>query len=250
MDGFWLPDESETTLTRLLGALQFLTVLPIHRSTCAPGEAAAYFPLVGAGIGLMAAGAHLLLAKGVAEPINAIFTVLAMVLLSGALHEDGLADCADAFGGQRPPDKILAILKDSRIGAFGALALIFSIGLRWQAIAQTGSHLLETLVAAGALSRASQVGLAWVTPPAGEGSGKLFALTLTTPRALTAILLAAALAAPLGVIAFPAFVGSAGITLIARDFFERRLGGVNGDCCGALSQIVEGFVLLLCASIW
>ena len=250
MDGLWLPHESETALTRLLGALQFLTVLPIHRSTCAPGEAAAYFPLIGAGIGLTAAGLHLLLAKGVAEPINALLTVLAMVLLSGALHEDGLADCADAFGGQRPPDKILAILKDSRIGAFGALALVFSIGLRWQAIAQTGSHLFESLVAAGALSRAAQVGLAWVTPPAGEGSGRLFALTLTTPRALTAILLAAALAAPLGVIALPALVGSAGITLIARDYFERRLGGVNGDCCGALSQIVEGYVLLLCSSIW
>ena len=186
----------------------------------------------------------------VAEPINALITVLAMVLLSGALHEDGLADCADAFGGQRPPDKILTILKDSRIGTFGALALIFSIGLRWQAIAQTGSHLFEALAAAGALSRASQVGLAWITPPAGEGSGKLFALSLTTPRALAAMVLAAAISASLGVIALPAVVGTAGITLIARDYFERRLGGVNGDCCGALSQVIEGLVLLLCASIW
>jgi len=173
-----------------------------------------------------------------------------MVLMSGALHEDGLADCADAFGGQRPPEKILAILKDSRIGTFGALALVFSIGLRWQAIAQTGSHLFEALAAAGALSRAAQVGLAWVTPPAGEGSGKLFALTLTTPRAVTAIAVATVFAAPLGLVAVPAVIGSAGITLLGRDYFERRLGGVNGDCCGALSQVVEGYILLLCASIW
>lgn len=237
-------------MTRLLGALQFLTILPIRRSTCAPGEAAAYFPLVGALIGLAAAGLHLLLSKALAEPINALLTVLAMVLLSGALHEDGLADCADAFGGQRSPDKILAILKDSRIGAFGALALIFSIGLRWQAIAQTGSHLLESMAAAGAVSRAAQVGLAWVSRPAGEGAGKLFALTLTTPRALAAFAIAIAISAPLGVIALPVVVGGAGFTLIARDYFERHLGGVNGDCCGALSQVVEGFVLLLCASIW
>ena len=237
-------------MTRLLGALQFLTRLPIRRSTCPPGEAAAYFPLVGAMIGVVAAGSHWLLSRAVAEPINALLTVLVMVLLSGALHEDGLADCADAFGGGRSPDKILAILKDSRIGAFGALALIFSIGLRWQAIAQTGSHGFEALAAAGALSRAAQVGLGWVARPAGEGSGRLFALTLTTPRALAAIVLAMALAAPLGVIALPAVIGSAGLTLIARDYFERHLGGVNGDCCGALSQVVEGFVLLLCASIW
>ncbi len=237
-------------MTRLLGALQFLTVLPVHRSTCAPGEAAAYFPIVGAVIGLIAAGFHYALATLVSNDINALLTVLLMVLLTGALHEDGLADCADGFGGGRTPDRILAILKDPRIGAFGALALIFSIALRWQAIAQTGSHLFESLAAAGALSRAAQVGLAWITRPAGEGSGRVFALTLSTPRAITAIVLAAAIAAPLGVLALPAVVGSAGFTIIARDYFERHLGGVNGDCCGSLSQVVEGFILLLCASIW
>jgi adenosylcobinamide-GDP ribazoletransferase len=237
-------------LTRLLGALQFLTILPIRRSTCAPGDAAAYFPLVGAGIGLAAAGLHQVLTPVVASSLNAMIAVLLMVILSGALHEDGLADCADAFGGGRSPEKIQSILKDSRIGAFGALALIFSVVLRWQAIAETGSHLPETLAAAGALSRGAQVALGWIARPAGEGSGRLFALTLSTPRALAAVVLAIGLIVPLGVVALPAVVGSAGFTLIARDYFERHLGGVNGDCCGALSQIVEGFVLLLCASIW
>jgi adenosylcobinamide-GDP ribazoletransferase len=227
----------------LLGALQFLTVLPIRRSTCPPGEAAPYFPLVGAAIGLT--GAAIALQLG--QPLIAL---LAMVLLSGALHEDGLSDCADAFGGGRSPEKVLAILKDSRIGAYGALALIFSIALRWQAIAQTGSHLWEAMAAAGALSRGAQVALSWISRPAGEGSGRLFAATLTTPRAVTAIVLAIAIAAPLGVIALPAVVGSAGLTVIARDYFEQHLGGVNGDCCGALSQIVEGYVLMLCAFIW
>ena len=237
-------------MTRFLGALQFLTVLPIRRSTCAPGEAAPYFPLVGAAIGLAAAGLHGLLASIMAPSINALVCVLLMVLLTGALHEDGLADCADAFGHGRPPDKILAILKDSRIGAFGALALLFSVGLRWQAIAETGSHLAESLAAAGALSRGAQVALGWIARPAGEGSGRAFAASLTTPRAVVAIVVAMAISAGLGVVALPAVVGSAGFTLIARDYCERHLGGVNGDCCGALSQVVEGFVLLLCACIW
>lgn len=245
-----MPTQGEATLTRLLGAFQFLTILPIRRSTCAPGEAAAYFPLVGAAIGLCGAGVHLLLSRAIPPSISALLALLTMAVLSGALHEDGLADCADAFGGGRTADKIQAILKDSRIGAFGALALIFSIGLRWQAIGQINEHLLESLTAAGALSRAAQVGLGWISRPAGEGSGKMFALSLSTPRAVAAILLAIAIAAPLGVIALPAVVGSAGLTLIARDYFERHLGGVTGDCCGALSQVVEGFVLLLCASIW
>ena len=65
-----------------------------------------------------------------------------------------------------------------------------------------------------------------------------------------AFAIAIVIAVPLGVVAFPAVVGTAGFTIIARDHFERHLGGVNGDCCGALSQLVEGFVLLLCASIW
>ncbi|MBY0503336.1 MAG: adenosylcobinamide-GDP ribazoletransferase [Bryobacteraceae bacterium] len=237
-------------MIRFLGAVQFLTVLPVRSSTCAPGEAAGYFPIVGGLLGLAAGGFHLLLTGYVAEPVNALLTVLLLIILSGALHEDGLADCADAFGGQRPPERVMAILKDSRIGAFGALALVFSVGLRWQAIAQTSSHLLESLAAAGALSRTSQVALAWISRPAGEGSGRLFALSLITPRAVVAILLAAVITIPLGVIALPALVGTAGLTLIARDFYERHLGGVNGDCCGALSQVVEGFILLLCASIW
>lgn len=230
-------------MIRFLGALQFLTILPIRRSTCAPGESAVYFPLVGAAVGLAGAGVQLWLG-------NALITVLLMILLTGALHEDGLADCADAFGGGRSPDKVLAILKDSRIGAFGALALIFSVGLRAQAISLTGSHLLETLAAAGALSRGAQVALAWISRPAGDGSGKVFAASLTTTRAAAAIVLAIAIAAPVGVIALPAVVGSAGLTVIARDYFERRLGGVNGDCCGALSQVIELWVLTLCAFIW
>ncbi len=233
-------------MIRCLGALQFLTILPLRRSTCAPGEAAAWFPLIGALVGLAAAGVQHFLPG----PWNALGAVLLMVLLTGALHEDGLADCADAFGGGRDPDHIQRILKDSRIGTFGALALLFSVLLRWQAIAETRSHALEALVAAGALSRGAQVGLVWIARPAGEGSGKLFALSLSTPRALGALALAALFAAPLGVLALPAIVGSAGLTVIARDYFESRLGGVSGDCCGALSQMVECLVLILCASIW
>lgn len=230
-------------MIRFLGALQFLTILPIRRSTCAPGESAAYFPLIGAVVGLAGAGLQLWIG-------NALLTVLLMIFLTGALHEDGLADCADAFGGGGSPDKVLAILKDSRIGAFGALALIFSVGLRAQAISQLSSHVLESMAAAGALSRGAQVALAWISRPAGEGSGKLFALTLSSRRAVTAIVLATAIVSPLGIIALPAVIGSAGLAMLARDYFEHRLGGVNGDCCGALSQVIELAVLTLCAFIW
>ena len=119
---------------RFLGAIQFLTVAPVRRSVSPPGESAAFFPLVGAALG---AGGGLVLYFSQAllpQAISSLIVLSFWVLVTGGLHEDGFADVADAFRAGRPREKILAILKDSRIGAHGAIALILISLVRWQAL--------------------------------------------------------------------------------------------------------------------
>lgn len=233
-----------------LGALQFLTVLPVRIESGAPGTAAPWFPIVGALLG--AAAAALLLAARLALPgyLPELLVVAFLVVATGALHEDGLADCADAFRSGRAPEKIHAILKDSRIGAFGAIALILSALARVEAIKQIEHHLFESFVSAFALSRAVQVYTAWTAPPYGDGLGRAFALSLSRQGVVFAMVWAAMLACAMGVFAVPAICGSAGLLLVARSYFLDRLGGVTGDCLGAISQLVELYVLILCACIW
>jgi adenosylcobinamide-GDP ribazoletransferase len=216
---------------RLLGALQFLTVLPVRGATAPPGECVAWFPWVGALVGVLGA---------VLVGVHPLFAVGAWILLTGAFHEDGLADCADAFRAHRSRDRILAILKDSRIGAFGAVALVFSIALRWQALERLTIEPWRACLASHALSRASMAVLAYTTPPAGEGLGKAFAQQLTGASVLLAALPAIAVGIHSGPVTILVTVI---ITWLARHFFLVRIGGVTGDCLGALCQTVETAVL-------
>src|SRR5215469_7120056 len=101
---------------RLLGAISFLTILPIARKTAPSGRAAIFFPLVGAMLGAAGAGIFLALSRAIPISLAALIVVAFWASISGVLHEDGLADSADAFRAGRSREKIAAILKDSRIG--------------------------------------------------------------------------------------------------------------------------------------
>lgn len=231
----------------LLSAIQFLTILPVTGEPVAPGRAAAFFPLVGAGLGLAGAGVFLL--TGFALPISlaALATVAFWTAVSGVLHEDGLADVADAVRAGRAQAKILAILKDSRIGTFGAVALILSVLARWQALeALATARVVEALVASQAVPRAAMVAMAWTSRPTGDGLGHALLSTLSTPAALFAMAQGAAAAFLCGwrpglAILLGCFV----IVRVARLWFYRRIGGVNGDCLGFTEQLMEVFVLVL-----
>jgi adenosylcobinamide-GDP ribazoletransferase len=235
----------------LLGAFGFLTVLRAPGDPVAPGRAAALFPLVGAVLGAAGAAIYLGGSRILPSSLAALLTVAFWSMVSGVLHEDGLADVADAMRAGRSTEKMLTILKDSRIGTFGALAVAMSVLVRWQALdhvvtARGELGVLEVCVAAQALPRAAMVALAWVSRPAGTGLGLAFSSTLTTPAALVAIAQGIAVALILGTRAAVAIVaGAYFIVRLARWYFYRRIGGVNGDCLGATEQILEIFVLLL-----
>ena len=221
-----------------IGAVTLLTRLPAGTLATAipsPDRCVWAYPLVGALIGL--AGAIVMagaLATGLPQPVAAIWALAATVLITGGLHEDGLADTADGFGGGRTAERKLAIMRDSRIGSFGALALVFGLVLRALALA-VAPHPVQALVLAGALGRGAMVLPLLLQRPA-RPDGLAHALhTGRRSTALAALVLAAlpALWSPLAGCAALA----AGLVIAALS--ARQIGGYTGDTLGAAEQLAE-----------
>jgi adenosylcobinamide-GDP ribazoletransferase len=234
-------------MRRLLGALRFLTILPIPGQTETPGRSALFFPLVGGLLGAFCGLIFELCRVHLGPSLAALVAVSVAIALSGGLHEDGLADCADALRAGRTREKMLAILKDSRIGAYGAAALILCIAVRWQGLAHIQLSAALALAASFALSRSSMVVLGAITNPVGSGMGSAFSRTLT-PVTATSVAVQVVIAASLcGWRGVPMLLLSAAIIAGARAYFTRRLGGVNGDCLGATCMTVESANLLVLA---
>lgn len=231
-------------------AVSFLTIIRVPAQTVPPGRAAVFFPLVGAMLGI--AGAALYLALNFVLPVSlaALITIAFWTLISGGLHEDGLADVADAMRAGRTREKMLAILKDSRIGTYGAVAIVLSVVARWQALQYVpAGRVLIVFIVAQTVPRAAIVALAWLSRPSGDGLGLAFSSSLTTTGALIAIAQGIIVSMLLGW--RPGLLILAGAYLIirfARAYFYKRIGGVNGDCLGATEQLLEIFILILFAS--
>jgi adenosylcobinamide-GDP ribazoletransferase len=235
-------------IRRFLGALQYLTIVPVRARTAEPGKSAVFFPLVAAALG--AAGGFLLEgARGYLPFTLVALLVLAFwTLITGGLHEDGFADCFDAFRSWRAPEHILTILKDSRIGAHGAIALLLLYMVRWQALSAITIDAVGALAAALALGRGAVVALAWVTPAATDGSAARFTATLTTSTAVFVIAQVVLIAFLPGPPAASFLLGgTTTILLAARAYFNRRIGGITGDCLGATEQLVETWCFIVYA---
>ena len=228
-----------------------LTRLPLRASDAAlaRGAAAAWsWPLVGAVLGGIAGlAAVVLLAMGLPAPLAAGLALGAMVAMTGALHEDGLADTVDGFWGGWTPARRLEIMKDSQIGSYGVIALILSLGLRWMALSLLceAGLILPALIAAGALSRAVMPGLLHALPFAREGGlsrsvGRVPFDTVVLGAAVAAVV--ALLALGLGALGLILMAGLAGwgMGALARG----KIGGQTGDVLGASQQLAEVAVLV------
>ncbi len=224
-----------------------------------PGEQGAIaasgwaFPLVGAGIGGLAALAFLVAELlGCSSTVAAWLAVLVGVALTGAFHEDGLADTADGFGGGDDREAKLAIMRDSRHGSFGILALVFSVGLRATALAAIGDplHAALGLVAAHAASRGIlPVAMFALSPARADGLG-FTAGRPSRPVAVIAAVIGGAIAlAALGPGrgAMALLLAGVAITLMAM-LARRQIGGYTGDVLGAFQQIGEIVMLLVAAA--
>ncbi len=182
----------------------------------------------------------------VSKPMAALLAIAWLVVVTGSLHEDGLADVADAFRAGRSRDKIMLILKDSRIGTYGGLALVISIALRWQALADCRINPVYALTAAVALSRTALVVLGGTTINIGDGLGRGFASAISRGTLIAAAAQAIVISFIAGWrYALSMLLASAIVLIVARAWFLRRLGGVNGDCLGAACQAVETINLMI-----
>lgn len=235
-------------------AASFLTRVGVGAAAPGPAELARsvpWFPVVGGLLGVGTAGAYAVAQLVLPSVVAAALAVCVAVLVTGAFHEDGLADTADAVGGGVSREDALRILKDPAHGTYGVLAIVLSVLLRVGALASLdGWAALAILPAAHALSRAASVGLlGWVPPAVDEGLGAIYAATLTRRGVLRAIgagLLIGLVS--LGAWLLPAAL-LAGLVAGAVGWLAiRKLGGLTGDVLGAAQQAGEVMVLLLGAA--
>ena len=237
-------------------ATAVLTRLPVGATRPVDGAVATAgwaFPLVGVGVGALSAAAFFAAqALGLSVPVAALLAVLAAIGITGAFHEDGLADTVDGFGGGRTRETKLAIMRDSRHGTFGILALVASVGLRAGALATIGDpiHAGLALIAAHAVSRGALPPLMRLLPPARPDGLGAAAGRPSVAVALIAALLGAAIGVTvLGPAAGGPAVLYAMIALAAAAILARRqIGGYTGDVLGFFQQIGEIVMLLAAAA--
>jgi adenosylcobinamide-GDP ribazoletransferase len=235
----------------LLGAVSFLTRVPTGTGPVRPAELARFvpwFPLVGALVGAAVGGLYLGASVLLPPLVAAAVAVTAGVAITGAFHEDGLGDTADAFLGGRDREDTVRILKDPRLGTFGVLAVAASLLLRVAAVAALPpSAALAALPAAHALSRAAAVGVMAAVPPAAEtGLGAAYVRALGGRQALLGVAAGMVIAAALlRAWALPAAALAAVAAAALGRLARRRIGGISGDVLGAVQQAGEVLTLLV-----
>jgi adenosylcobinamide-GDP ribazoletransferase len=242
-------------LRSALAAVALLTRVPVRGAKFEDSElagSAAWIPIVGASIGLVVGGSYALL-SGIITPLVAASLAVAIgILVTGALHEDGLADSADAFGGGSDRAETIRIMKDPTHGSYGVIALVLSVGIRVASLAAIEPMAaLLTLPAIHALARAGSVSLASVLPPAtAEGLGATLVRAGVGRAALIGSVGAGRLsAALLGVWAAPFVVLAGSVTFVVGRVAMRRIRGFTGDVLGAGEQLVEVGLFVLAAAL-
>jgi len=234
-------------------AISFLTVIPAGGS--ASGEtwlsrAAVWFPLVGALVGAGAAGVVLLAdVAGLSSAVGGTLAIVFAIVVTRGLHEDGLADTADGLGVHGTLERRLAAMKDSAVGAHGALAMACALLLAALSLATLDAeHAARALVAAHVLSRAAMVVAAAALPNARTSEGLGRSLDVAPLVALAAVVVAAAATVALG--GAVALVAAPVAPLAALAIQHRAFGGRTGDTLGATGKLVEISALVALSGAW
>jgi len=230
-------------------ALMFFTRIPINLPNFQESDlndSVQYFPLVGVLVGAIAALAFWLSQLVLPVSLAVLISMGVSIYLTGAFHEDGLADAADGLGGGWHKEQVLTIMQDSRIGSYGAVALLMVLLTKFQALTHIGTMLLPMVLIAGhALSRFAGVLVIYTQRYVrAEGKSKPLATHLSRQQ-----LLVASIFGLLPLILFVAYLGQWQLlvsilpVMAAWSWFsrllKRRLGGYTGDCLGAMQQITE-----------
>lgn len=255
-------------LRLLFSAVQFFTRIPVPvwtgHSAQQLNQSARYFPAVGLLVGSISAATLWLTALLLPLSLAVVLSMIASILITGAFHEDGLSDFVDGMGGGYTPEKILSIMKDSHTGAYGVIALVLALLVKYQALlALCNSHSLAfvcaVIITAHAVSRLMAVSImfsqtyvrhddsARAKPAAQSLSHTSYVIALLTGAAALCLLIAAGASTSSLLIAFAcAFLLRIYLALL----MFKNIGGYTGDCLGAVQQLTEiAFYLGLLATL-
>jgi adenosylcobinamide-GDP ribazoletransferase len=237
----------------LLVATQFLTRVPVpwarHLPADGLADASHYLPVVGAIVGAGAVAIDKALVPYAERSVIVVIILFYFVLITGGLHEDALADTADGCGGGWTKEQVLTIMRDSRIGSFGVLAIALGLLARFVFLTSLPAQSLSgALVAGQVLSRWTALPLARWLPPARDHLGQgarmaqrisVFSLSVGTALAVGIVFVMA------GTIAFWTIGVAAAVTGVSGAYYRRRIDGITGDCLGATNQLTEIAVYLV-----
>lgn len=229
-------------------AVAFLTIVPIspRAKTRTLGAAAAWFPAVGALVGALAGTVYYVCQPAFGPGVAAILAVAVLVAITGALHEDGLADCADGLGVRGDRERRLTVMRDAAIGTFGALALLLWALLVVSALAQLDrENGLRALVVAASTGRWSALVHALAAPPARrDGLGASFTVR-PSPCVIAGAAAAAVSLASVGLARGLVALGLAtAIALLLTVWARAAIGGRTGDTLGATIALTEAAVMV------
>lgn len=238
-------------MKHLISAFQFLTILPLGKPRILDAsKITPCFPIVGLGIGLILLFADRLLSRLWPVSVVSILDIMLLALLSGGLHLDGLGDTADGLFSHKSPQRALAIMRDSRIGAMGLLAILFVLAIKWTSLQGVAEHRALYLLIIPAYSRGAMMfGIKFLSYGRPEGGvGTDFFSRKPPMVVLTSILLPAFISLWLG---YPA-IWLNGLfillTMLMLLYFKRRLGCITGDMLGAMAEVEEACLFLVASA--
>lgn len=249
-----LPKRPQDILADIMLCIAFYTRLPVQLSGEARNFASAQWAAPVAGLVVGIAGSLVFFfadLAGLPATVAAALVVASTVFTTGALHEDGLSDTADGFGGGKTREKKLEIMRDSRIGTYGAAALLFSVLLRWSALAAFEAPALAcALLASHAASRAMMPLFMRIVPPARADGLSANAGSIPDSSVLAACLIGAAALLLLGFHgAVLSVIALTVLFFLARRLCESQIGGQTGDVLGAVEQVSEIVILLIACAV-
>ena len=235
-------------MRHFISAIQFITILPVGKAdTFEPPKMVPYFPIVGLCLGLLTALFDQFATTLWSRPVASLLDILLLAVLTGAFHLDGLGDSADGLLGQRSKEKALTIMKDSRMGTMGLVAIVFGLALKWAGIAGLEANRALLLIVVPAYARGSMLfGMRFLEygRPDG-GTGVEFFKSRPGWTAFWGLAAALVLSVFLEWTALWLNLGFAALTALLVWYYKRRVGCITGDMLGAMAEILESGLFLL-----
>jgi adenosylcobinamide-GDP ribazoletransferase len=231
-----------------IAAIQFLTILPGGKpAPFAPGKMIPFFPIVGLLLGGLVAAFDIVALRAWSPSVVAVLDVVLLIIMTGAFHLDGLGDAADGLLGQRSREKALSIMKDSRIGAMGLVAIVSALAIKWCGIAGLDSHRILLLILVPAYARGGMIfGIRFLEYGRPEGgTGLAFFNEKPGKTAFWGMVLPVMLSVILGWKAVWLNAGFALLIVLLLYYYKKRLGCITGDMLGAITEVTEAGLFLL-----